>query len=244
MKGVVEKFYQTIPDNSLDPLRLRYQIDELIPFFEKNTGGIFLDIGCHNGDKALCLGEFIGADKIFGIDFYLSALRTAKKRGILSVSTDFNQLGSLPFPSRMFDCIHVGEVIEHVYAPDMLLAEVARLLRPGGYSVITTPNLSSWRNRLVLLFGWQPFETEVSTRVRVGNPIAPSGHLAGHIRMFVSRSLVELCNYYGLKVIKLGGRMPHPPTTRLAKILLPIDHLLIRLYPPLCEGTVVKVRNQ
>lgn len=244
MRGVVEKFYQSIPENSLEPERLRFQINGLIPFFEKNTGGTFLDIGCHNGDKTLCLGEFIGADQIVGMDFKSPALRRAKERGILSVAIDLNQLGSFPFPSRMFDCIHIGEVIEHIFSPDMLLAEVARLLKPGGYSVITTPNLSSWRNRLVLLFGWQPFETEVSTQVRVGNPMAPRGPLPGHIRVFVSRSLIELCNYYGLKVIKLGGRLPNLPTTSLAKMLQPIDWMLSKLFPSLCEGTIIKVGIQ
>jgi hypothetical protein len=41
---------------------------------------------------------------------------------------------------------------------------VRRVLREGGYLLITTPNLASWVNRLVMLLGYQPYNCEVSRR--------------------------------------------------------------------------------
>jgi 2-polyprenyl-3-methyl-5-hydroxy-6-metoxy-1,4-benzoquinol methylase len=42
----------------------------------------------------------------------------------------------------------LAEVIEHVAHPDELLANAARLVRPGGWVVMTTPNGAYFRNRL------------------------------------------------------------------------------------------------
>lgn len=47
-----------------------------------------------------------------------------------------------------FDIVLITEVIEHVAHPDQFLVEVARMVRPGGHVVLTTPNGAYFRNRL------------------------------------------------------------------------------------------------
>jgi len=49
---------------------------------------------------------------------------------------------------KPFDIILATEIIEHVAHPDEFLTNVARLTRPGGYAVITTPNGGYFRNNL------------------------------------------------------------------------------------------------
>jgi 2-polyprenyl-6-hydroxyphenyl methylase/3-demethylubiquinone-9 3-methyltransferase len=51
------------------------------------------------------------------------------------------------FP-KLFDAALITEVIEHVAHPDEFLAGIARLVRPGGFLVLTTPNGGYFRNRL------------------------------------------------------------------------------------------------
>ena len=47
--------------------------------------------------------------------------------------------GALPFAARSFDGILCTEVLEHLAAPARTLAEAMRVLRPGGWLLLTTP---------------------------------------------------------------------------------------------------------
>ncbi len=99
----------------------------------------------------------------------------------------------------------MGELIEHVFSPDDLLREARRIVKPGGYLFLTTPNLASWFNRASLLFGYQPIFTEVSAEANAGHIINLTGHPAGHIRMFTYRALKEVIERNEWKIEKAIG---------------------------------------
>jgi SAM-dependent methyltransferase len=72
--------------------------------------------------------------------------RAARRLGELSVPVAFalGDLYSLPFHDSSFDAVVVSEVLEHLQHPPDALAEIARVLRPGGYLVVSCP----WRERI------------------------------------------------------------------------------------------------
>ena len=243
MPNTILRFYNEVdPTRALNQETLR--IKDILHLFEPGNSARFLDIGCYDGSKTMALATHMHAQEVCGVDFLSERLEQARERGIEIKVADLNAQEPLPYLDGYFDCIFVGDVIEHLFSPDFLLMEICRLLRQGGYAVLTTPNLASWRNRIALLLGWQPFGTEVSTRYRVGNPRAPRGMPSGHIRVFTASALGDLVQYYGLRTERLAGLTLGGQRTGLERLTTLVDSGLLRLRSTLCDELVIKVRRQ
>lgn len=59
--------------------------------------------------------------------------------------------GTIPLPDQSFDVVASLETIEHVDGPRRFVRELARLVKPGGWLVVTTPNQLSAHSLLSLL---------------------------------------------------------------------------------------------
>ncbi|CAB4244472.1 2-polyprenyl-3-methyl-5-hydroxy-6-metoxy-1, 4-benzoquinol methylase [Methylacidimicrobium sp. AP8] len=59
--------------------------------------------------------------------------------------------GVLPFPDRFFDLVVSLEGIEHLENPFQFLRELSRICRPGGYLLLSTPNICNLEERLNFL---------------------------------------------------------------------------------------------
>jgi SAM-dependent methyltransferase len=240
--SVIKNFYNRPPLHATEETFRK--LTALLPLFEADTGGSFLDIACHDGEKTIAISRRLAAQRTVGIDFEGEALTYARKRGVPCVAVDLNQDAPLPFPDSSFDCIHAGEIIEHLFSPDLLLEEISRLLKPSGYGVLTTPNLASWRNRFALSIGWQPFDTEVSTRFIVGNPRAARGVLSGHIRVFTAKALIELVGLHGLSIRKAAGYPTGRPTSLFTLLTAGIDGLVRMGFPMLSDLIFLKLKKR
>lgn len=64
-----------------------------------------------------------------------------------------------PYPDDSFDCVLFCEVLEHLLlSPDRVVAEIARVLRPGGYVIVSTPNATRLTNLYFLALGQSIWE--------------------------------------------------------------------------------------
>lgn len=62
--------------------------------------------------------------------------------------------GKLPFPDGFFDCVVMGEVVEHIeHRPHDAFNEIHRTLKKGGTLILTTPNVLRLENRVKILLG-------------------------------------------------------------------------------------------
>ena len=138
---------------------------------------------------------------------------------------------ALPFENASIDVILSNQVIEHLAGTDLFMSEIRRLLRPGGYAVVSTNNLASLHNILALMLGWQPWASHVSDQITgLGNPISPLGRQPGvsgatHLRIFTGRALADLARHHGLRVElqRSAGFYPLAPwAARVANRLLPL----------------------
>lgn len=185
---------------------------------EKNSGAKLLDLGCFEGELTVKLGEYIGTKNLYGIDVVPEVLRNARKRGVYIKIGNLNE--KFPYRSNYFDVVHGNQVIEHMYDSDMFLSEIYRVLKPGGYAVISTENASSWINIAASVMGWQIFSlTNISSkRLGIGNPLAMFRNRNiryvsfGHMRIYNFLGLKEYCEVMGFTVedIKGAGYFPLP----------------------------------
>lgn len=188
-----------------------YNSRNIFGMLEKNTDAKLLDLGCFDGSLTVKLGASAGTRHLYGVDIVPSAIRKANKRGVSAKKGDLN--AKLPFPAGFFDVVHANQVIEHVHASDMFLSETYRILKPGGYAVISTENASSWVNIAASVFGWQIFSlTNMSARRwGIGNPLAlyrgtkPEFSSFVHIRIYNFYGLKEYLEVMGFRVERIAG---------------------------------------
>jgi SAM-dependent methyltransferase len=89
-----------------------------------------LDVGTGEGQLARHLGA-AGVGRVTGIDPSVNQLRTARQRGG-GPTYARGAAAALPFPDATFDGVVACLVFEHIEAVDAAIAEVARVLAPGG----------------------------------------------------------------------------------------------------------------
>ena len=176
------------------------RFDVVIRLLKDIKAKTLLDLGCGSGALTLRIAQVIGAAEVYGVDIDDEALRIAEMRGIKTFKVDLSK-EHIPLPDESIDIITALEVLEHLLNPDHMIKEAYRVLKKGGYFLVSTPNLASWVNRIVMLLGYQPYNAEVSTEILAGvlwraySFIKPSGH----IRPFTLRALIELLGIMALK---------------------------------------------
>jgi SAM-dependent methyltransferase len=180
-----------------------------------------LDLGCGQGR---CLGE-LAADfpraALVGADVSHVALDLARTRFPEAEYLELGDDGVVPAPDADFDLIAMIDVIEHVVDARAAASGLDRLLRRGGWAIITTPcaNAGSsawWFNRLT--GGFEP-TLDGYGRFRTDEP--------AHLRRLRSRDARDLLEGAGLEVeaIRWWGHL----ATGLADVAPGLNRLPLRV---------------
>jgi SAM-dependent methyltransferase len=104
---------------------------------ERVAGMEVLDAGCGEGYGSSILAA--RAEKVLGIDLERDVIDHAAER-YPNVRFQAGDLATLAFPDGSFDAVVSFQVIEHLQSPRGFATECARILRPGGVLVLSTPN--------------------------------------------------------------------------------------------------------
>jgi len=118
--------------------------DRFLEWLELSPGKTLLDVACGAGGPALRIAATVGCS-VVGIDVHEQAVATARslaaQRGLAERaefrSTDAT--GPLPFSDASFDAITCIDAINHFSDRPRVIAEWARLLKPGGLLLFTDP---------------------------------------------------------------------------------------------------------
>jgi SAM-dependent methyltransferase len=119
--------------------------NRLIP--PASRSGRLLDLGCGEHPRFLMATKF--AEK-YGVDRRAFREEHASVPGITRADCDFETASALPFESGYFDVVTMLAVFEHIDPPKLvtLVAEIHRVLKPGGIYILTTP--AAWTHHLLL----------------------------------------------------------------------------------------------
>lgn len=128
--------------------------------------GALLDVGCGSGWSSE-LFHRRGFD-VTGMDLNANAFEVPEHAGL---SFRVGDARTLPFADASFDVVTSHEALEHIPDPEAALAEMDRVLRPGGIACIVGPNLISLLSSV--LAARYAFRNRPPTRILVRGPEMP-----------------------------------------------------------------------
>ena len=123
----------------------------MINYLREVNGPLVLDVATGTGRMPLALlnhSRFQG--HVLGLDLSFKMLRQARSKlrehgGRYTLLCHDAQ--DLPFPDETFDAVSCLEALEFMPAPQRVLDEIARVLRPGGVFLVT--NRVNWERKLM-----------------------------------------------------------------------------------------------
>lgn len=125
--------------SSIDPriLHVRAVIEGVGPL---GAGARVLDAGCGKGRFAVHVRNAYPGACVVALDLALAMLRCAPPE----LARAAGSMLELPFPDAVFDAAYATESLEHAVDIEGAVAELCRVLRPGGRLVIIDKNARQW----------------------------------------------------------------------------------------------------
>jgi len=117
-----------------------YHVQLIFEYFGDLSGKRVLDVGCGKGRFARVLAERYQRASIIGFDLAEAMLRHIQA-GVVACA---GSMTALPFVTGAFDCVYATESLEHAVQIDVAVAEMCRVVRPGGRIVVIDKNVQQW----------------------------------------------------------------------------------------------------
>lgn len=104
---------------------------------------------------------------------------------------------SLPFPNDKFSLVTFSEVLEHLppHCLNFVVSEIARIIRPGGVLIASSPNQASLENRLRLLTG--------TSILDMPDEVPCGSGIFGHIRLYTPSEMQGAMGRLGFRLERL-----------------------------------------
>ena len=109
---------------------------------------------------------------------------------------------TIPLADHSVDLVVAGEIIEHIAHSRRFLAEIRRVLSPGGSLLLSTPNIVSLKYRLAFLLGRIPAH---AARADYTYPAGDPANAWGHVRDYSFAELRRVLEGNGFRMTAEAG---------------------------------------
>jgi SAM-dependent methyltransferase len=128
------------------------------------SGGRVLDYGCGEG-QTVTLGRTCGLD-IWGADTFtgfwapwINSVKPDARDHIRRIENDRTD-----YPDNHFDIVMSNQVLEHVTNPEAVIADVHRMVKPGGCFIAAFPVIETWYEGHIGLYFGHRFKSGTAMR--------------------------------------------------------------------------------
>jgi methionine biosynthesis protein MetW len=198
-----EKIYSKVFNGSNEQYHAgqKEKLERIVGLFEPCNK--VLDIGCGDGWFGKRIKKDFKAD-VYGIDISKEALKEAKLSGLKVKQHDLDG-NKLPYPNNHFDAVLCGDIIEHLFNTELFIKEIWRILKKGGFLVLSVPNIAAYYNRLVLLIGKLPVWVESASEMTFPPVEASNMYNTGHVRAYTKETITKLIEHHKFKIEEVRG---------------------------------------
>ncbi len=103
-----------------------------------------LDCGCGPGSMSCDFAKIVVSGHVEGIDQEPSQIELARAcaadQGLANATFSIGSIYDLPYPDSSFNVVFAHAIFEHIDSPEKALAEMLRVLEPGGLVAIRSPD--------------------------------------------------------------------------------------------------------
>jgi len=165
--------------------------NDTIKFVDGN-GNTILDIGCATGTTGKYLIDNSIADKVYGIENDEYMANQAKEHYTEVIIGDVERMNlEKHYGNISFDYIILGDILEHLLDPWILLSTLRNLLSPNGKIIISIPN-------------FQHIDVLIHVFIKGYYPYNQRGIFdKTHIRFFTLKNILELADKSSLEITKI-----------------------------------------
>ncbi|MDC0357690.1 class I SAM-dependent methyltransferase [Oligoflexia bacterium] len=196
-----------------------------------------LDLGCDDCNKFDMLNARVNLkkDRYIGFDYGTERIQEGKQKEFELYRVDFSY-DSFPIESETIDLAFCFQTIEHVLNPIFFLKNVFQSLKPGGYFIVTTPNMSAWFNIFHLVLGLPPSSGPHVDSEKLKRKLALYSHVWSatqsveteetrfrHLHVHTFRGLKMILRFIGFDVLQSKAFGYYPLPIFLSKFACKID---------------------
>jgi ubiquinone/menaquinone biosynthesis C-methylase UbiE len=195
--------------------------EDLVAMLELPAGGTALDVGAGTGAVSVPAAEAVGPSGILvTLDPSLEMLRQARRKGL--TGTVAAKVPGAPFVSNVFDGVMASFVLSHVKDADGALADMVRVLRPGGRLGVTAWSdkesvvKATWQEIAVGFVGAEFLDEAVSMTVPAEDRFVDAGNLksaldtAGLVDVFIATRAYDVtisaADFLEMREVGVTGR--------------------------------------